>query len=166
MAFKDNNNLRGIKYYAGISIAFVDKSTLSITKILPLPKFQAESIKKKAYPYTHGVFLSGDTIHVVTSIWDKSQKNYAVHVWPINLNSLEPYTPNPKLLARIPDNGKYIYTTIQLKHFEKSRERVLLYTETNKKTKSKILNVLHLNNEFALLKKTASLLKKINIGKA
>jgi hypothetical protein len=145
--------LKDIIGYAEYSIALVNKSTLSISKIMALPLFKAELITNKSNPFIHGMFLRGDTLSVLTSTWDKAQKDYAMHVWNLNYNSLEPFTSEAKLITRIPDNGKDIFEKIIVKQFDKTREIAIIYPIIRKAAKSKVLNFVRLNSEFNLLKK-------------
>jgi hypothetical protein len=145
--------LKNIIGYAEYSIALVDKNQLSISKKFQLPDFKAESITKKAYPFIHGIFLSGDTLQILTSVKDKVQKDYAVHVWHLNSTTLEPFTSEASLITRLPDLGKNIAEKILVKKFENSNEIAIIYTLRGKKESKSVVNILHLNSHFKNLKK-------------
>ena len=125
----------------------MDKSTLNKTKLLKFPEFQGESITKTGKIILEAVEIKGDTLNMFTSAWDKEAKDHTVHVWPLNVNTLEPLTTKAKLLARIEDNGRDDMKRVTIEYFDYIKQFAIIYTEYSKKTKETNIHVIRLDDQ-------------------
>ncbi|MEX1187736.1 MAG: hypothetical protein WED33_00650, partial [Bacteroidia bacterium] len=137
-----SNSVSSIK---DLKMAYMDKTTLNKTKLLRFPEFQGESITKTGKVILEAIEMKGDTLNMFTSAWDKELKDYAVHVWPLNANTLEPLIPKAKLLARIEDNGRDDMKRVEIEYLDFIDQFAIIYSEYSKKTKETKIHVLRLD---------------------
>jgi hypothetical protein len=145
--------------YKKFKISYFDKNTLSITKTTELPEFKGEGISKIGKTDIQFTKLNGDTIVLFTSSWDKDAKDYCVHVWELNANTLAPLTPQARLLSRIEDNGRNDTQLVSVEYFEFFKQFAIIYNEYKKKTKETDMYVIVLDSKLTPIRN-----EKLTIG--
>jgi hypothetical protein len=102
-------------------VAYYNKETLNQTKLLAFPEFEGEGVTRSGNVYVEFSCLIGDTLQVFTTLHDKSTKNFFIHVWSLNANTLKPLTSKAKLLAQL-DESQFDVGGVKVKYFDQLKQ--------------------------------------------
>lgn len=143
-------------------VAYYDKATLNKTRLLAFPKFDGEGVVRSGNVYINNSFIHGDTLHVFTTLHDKGTKNFFIHMWSFNANTLEALTPKAQLLGQL-DESKFNESGVKVEFVEKLKQFVVVYFSDDNKSNETSINIARIDAKLNKLGSDTAALQVLGI---
>jgi len=106
-------------------ISYHDKVTLKRIAIKPYPMLKGKGVLKPEKATLQGEYINGDTLLVFYNLYDKETKISRLFGWPLNIETLQPLTPEATLISEGRDFDVTFFPenkSLFVSYFEYSKE--------------------------------------------